>query len=85
MPKAGIIYNDVKPIASSVAIELKDKLTAAGWDVYITASIGGILGYSQPDSPVLHTPIEGLTPPGFDSDMKFAVVLGGGWNCVSSS
>jgi NAD+ kinase len=85
VPKAGIIYNDVKPIASSVAIELKDKLTAAGWDVYITASIGGILGYSQPDSPVLHTPIEGLTPPGFDSDMKFAVVLGGDGTVLAAS
>jgi len=85
VPKAGIIYNDVKPIASSVAIELKDKLTAAGWDVYITASIGGILGYSQPDSPVLHTPIEGLTPPGFDSDMKFALVLGGYGTVLAAS
>ena len=77
MPKAGIIYNDVKPIASRVAIELKDKLTAAGWDVCMTTGVGGILGYSNPESPVCHTPIDGLTPPGFDSEMKFAVVLGG--------
>jgi NAD+ kinase len=77
VPKAGIIYNDVKPIATRTAIELKDHLTAAGWDVCVTASIGGILGYSNPDSPICHTPVEALTPPGFDSDMKFAVVLGG--------
>ena len=77
MPKAGIIYNDVKPIAYSVAIGLKDKLTAAGWDVCMTTGIGGILGYSQPDSPICHTPIDCITPPGFDSDMSFAVVLGG--------
>ncbi|MEA5575523.1 NAD(+) kinase [Anabaena sp. UHCC 0451] len=85
MPKAGIIYNDVKPIAVRVAIELKDQLTAAGWDVYVTASIGGILGYSNPDSPVCHTPIEALTPPGFDSDMAFAVVLGGDGTVLAAS
>lgn len=77
MPKAGIIYNDVKPIAYRVAIGLKDKLTAAGWDVCMATGIGGILGYSTPESPVCHTPIDCITPPGFDSDMSFAVVLGG--------
>ena len=85
MPKAGIIYNDVKPIATTVAMELKNKLTAAGWDVYMTASIGGILGYSQPHSFVCHTPIEGLTPPGFDSSMKFVVVLGGDGTVLAAS
>lgn len=85
MPKAGIIYNDVKPIAGRVAIELKDQLTAAGWDVCMTASIGGILGYSNPDSPVCHTPISGLTPPGFDSNMQFAVVLGGDGTVLAAS
>lgn len=77
MPKAGIIYNDVKPIATRYAIGLKDKLTAAGWDVCMTTGIGGILGYSTPESPVCHTPIDCITPPGFDSDMSFGVVLGG--------
>ena len=85
MPKAGIIYNDVKPIASRVAMELQDKLTAAGWDVYVTAGIGGMLGYSTPESPVCHTPIEGLTPPGFDSEMKFVVVLGGDGTVLAAS
>lgn len=77
MRKAGIIYNDIKPIASRVAIELKDKLTAAGWDVVMTTGAGGILGYSTPEKPVCHTPIDRLTPPGFDSEMDFAIVLGG--------
>ncbi|MBW4611568.1 MAG: NAD(+) kinase [Hassallia sp. WJT32-NPBG1] len=85
MPKAGIIYNDVKPIASRVAIELQDKLTAAGWDVYVTSGIGGMLGYSTPESPVCHTPIEGLTPPDFDSEMKFVVVLGGDGTVLAAS
>lgn len=85
MPKAGIIYNDVKPIASRVAIEIKDKLTQAGWDVCMTTGEGGILGYSTPESPVCHTPIEGLTPPGFDSDMQFAVVLGGDGTVLAAS
>jgi len=83
VPKAGIIYNDVKPIAGRVAIELKDKLTAAGWNVCVTTGTGGILGYSNPESPVCHTPIENLTPPGFDSDMSFAVVLGGDGTVLS--
>ena len=43
----------------------------------MTTGTGGMLGYSTPDSPVCHTPIEGLTPPGFDSETKFAIVLGG--------
>ena len=77
MPKAGIIYNDIKPIAGRVATELKDKLTVAGWDVVMTTGVGGILGYSTPEKPVCHTPIDCLTPPGFDSEMSFAVVLGG--------
>jgi NAD+ kinase len=85
VPKAGIIYNDVKPIASRVAIELQDKLTAVGWDVCVTAGIGGMLGYSTPESPVCHTPIEGLTPPGFDSEMKFVVVLGGDGTVLAAS
>ncbi|MBW4513520.1 MAG: NAD(+) kinase [Scytonematopsis contorta HA4267-MV1] len=85
MPKAGIIYNDVKPIASRVAVELKEKLTAAGWSVCLTSGVGGMLGYSTPNSPVCHTPIEGLTPPGFDSEMKFAIVLGGDGTVLAAS
>ncbi len=85
MPKAGIIYNDVKPIATRTAIELRDQLTLAGWDICVTASIGGILGYSNPNSPVCHTPIEALTPPGFDPEMEFAVVLGGDGTVLAAS
>ncbi len=51
----------------------------------LTTGIGGMLGYSTPDSPVCHTPIEGLTPPGFDSDMKFALVLGGDGTVLAAS
>jgi NAD+ kinase len=77
VPKAGIIYNDVKPIACRIATELRDKLTSCGWDVCMATGEGGILGYSHPDRPVCHTPIESLAPPGFDADMSFAIVLGG--------
>ncbi len=65
MPKAGIIYNDVKPIACRIATELRDKLTSCGWDVCMATGEGGILGYSHPDRPVCHTAIESLAPPGF--------------------
>jgi NAD+ kinase len=75
--KAGIIYNEIKPVACRIATELKDKLTASGWNVCMTAAGGGILGYSHPDRPVCHTPIESLVPVGFDEEMSFAVVLGG--------
>ena len=84
MPKVGIIYNDVKPIAVRVAHELQDKLTTAGWDVCLASGVGGILGYSTPESPVCHTPINGLTPPGFDSEMSFGVVLGGDGTVLSA-
>lgn len=77
MRKAGIIYNDTKPIACRVAAELKDQLSAAGWDIRMATGNGGILGYSDADRPVCHTPIESLIPPGFDADMAFGVVLGG--------
>lgn len=77
MPKAGIIYNDVKPVACRVAGELKTQLAAAGWEVCMAAGAGGILGYANPHSPICHTPIELLTPPDFDDEMSFAVVLGG--------
>lgn len=84
MPKAGIIYNDVKPIACRVAADLQDKLTTSGWDVRMATGIGGILGYSKPDRPVCHTPIEQLAPPGFDADMQFAIVLGGDGTVLSA-
>jgi NAD+ kinase len=77
VPKAGIIYNDIKPIACKVAADLRDKIEARGWDVVMETSSGGILGYSQPDRPVCHTAIEQLTPANFDKETQFAIVLGG--------
>lgn len=84
MPKVGIIYNDEKPVALRVAHELEHKLTAVGWDVCMATGVGGILGYATPESPAYLTPIECLTPPGFDSEMSFAVVLGGDGTVLSA-
>ncbi|MCT7948818.1 NAD(+) kinase [Ancylothrix sp. C2] len=84
MPKAGIIYNDNKPVACRIAEELKDKLISCGWEVCLTNGMGGILGYSSPDKPICHTPIELLSPPGFDEEMSFAVVLGGDGTVLSA-
>lgn len=84
MPKAGIIYNDTKPVACRIAEEIKDKLNSCGWEACLTTGMGGILGYSSPDKPICHTPIELLSPPGFDSDMSFAVVLGGDGTVLSA-
>lgn len=84
MPKAGIIYNDTKPIACRTADELRDKLISLGWEVCLATGLGGILGYSDPDHPVQHTPIDSLNPPGFDQDMAFAIVLGGDGTVLSA-
>lgn len=83
-PKAGIIYNDNKPIACRVALEWKDKLTDSGWEVVTATGIGGILGYSSPEKPICHTPIEQLVPRGFDRDITFGLVLGGDGTVLSS-
>lgn len=84
MPKAGIIYNDIKPVACRIARELEDKLTAQGWHVYLATGMGGILGYSKPNRPICHTPIEQLAPPGFDQEMAFGLVLGGDGTVLSA-
>jgi NAD+ kinase len=84
VPKAGVIYNDAKPLASRIAAEIKQELTAKGWDVVLATGIGGILGHSRPGRPVCHTPITQLVPPGFDEDMKFAVALGGDGTVLSA-
>ncbi|MGB3403732.1 MAG: NAD(+) kinase [Microcoleaceae cyanobacterium] len=85
MPKAGIIYNDTKPVACRATAELKDKLQASGWEVHTATGIGGILGYSSPNRPLCHTPLDQLAPPGFDSEMKFAIVLGGDGTVLSAA
>jgi NAD+ kinase len=84
VPKLGIIYNDLKPVACRIATELQDKLSASGWEVCMATGLGGILGYSRPDSPICHTPLEKLAPPGFDEQMTFAIVLGGDGTVLSA-
>lgn len=83
-PKAGIVYNDIKPIACKIASEIEEKLTVAGWDVRMATGVGGILEYSTPGSPVGHTRIDRLIPPNFDPDIKFAIVLGGDGTVLSA-
>lgn len=77
MPKAGIIYNDNKPAACRAAEQLRHRLTKKGWEISLATGFGGILGYSQPSSPVCHSRIEQLTPANFDAEMVFGIVLGG--------
>ena len=84
MPKAGIIYNDIKPIACRVAQELQDKLTSQGWEVHLSTGMGGILGCSGLEGPIEHTPIEQVVPPGFDEEMLFAIALGGDGTVLSA-
>lgn len=84
VPKAGIIYNELKPFACRIAAELKDKLHACGWQVCLATGVGGILGYSRPEHPVCFTAIDELIPTGFQ-DVKFAIVLGGDGTVLSAS
>ena len=84
MPKVGIIYNDIKPIACKVALDLQAQFEASGWEVLLETGCGGLLGYSQPDRPICHTRIEQLTPSHFDSDMAFAISLGGDGTVLSA-
>ena len=85
MPKAGIIYNDIKPTACRIARELEEQLTESGWQVKLATGAGGILGYSQPNRPVCHTPIDHLVPPEFDDRMEFTIVLGGDGTVLSAA
>ncbi|NEO56693.1 MAG: NAD(+) kinase [Okeania sp. SIO3B5] len=84
MSKIGIIYNDAKPIACRITNELKDKLTAYGYDIQINSGSGGILGYPSLERPLCHTSIDQLVPSGFTKDMTFGVVLGGDGTVLSA-
>ncbi len=84
MPKVGIIYNNVKPVACRVAEEIRDKLVSHSCTVLMATGMGGILGYSRPDSPICLTPVEQLVPPGFDDSLDFGIVLGGDGTVLSA-
>jgi NAD+ kinase len=85
MPKIGVIYNEIKPIACQVAEKLKHQLESQDHQVYLTTGYAGILGYSYPNRPVCHSPIEQIASAGFDQDMNFAIVLGGDGTVLSAS
>lgn len=84
VPKIGIIYNDNKPLACEIANQVREQFQQEGWDVALASGVGGLLGYSSPDSPVCHTPMNKLIPPGFDKTMKFCLVLGGDGTVLSA-
>ena len=84
MPKVGLIYNDIKPVAKDAARTLRDHLKSLGYEVCMATGAAGILGYSQPGKPICHTPVDSLVPPGFDEDMEFAVVFGGDGTVLSA-
>jgi NAD+ kinase len=77
VPKIGILFNDIKPTACRIAQELEATLTAAGHDVCVRSSHGGLLGYHHGDQLPTPTPTESLIPDGFDDTMSFGIVLGG--------
>ncbi len=84
MPKVGIIYNDIKPVANEAAQQLCERLQRLDHEVCLATGVAGILGYSQAGKPVCHTPVDSLVPPGFDHTMDFAVVFGGDGTVLSA-
>jgi NAD+ kinase len=82
--KAGIVFNDVKPIACKTAQELKQHLETLGWEVVMATGASGILGYSRPEVLACFSEITSLVPPGFDEEMEFAIVLGGDGTVLSA-
>jgi NAD+ kinase len=85
MPKIGIIYNDIKPIACKAAHQIQDQLLSLGWQVVMATGSGGLLGHSKPSRPVCFTPIDQLVPPHFEQDLSFAIVLGGDGTVLSAA
>lgn len=67
-----------------MASKLREQLANRGWEVCITTSFGGILGYSTPGDPVCHTSIEQLIPGDFDQNVAFAIILGGDGTVLSA-
>jgi NAD+ kinase len=84
VPKVGVIYNDIKPVAMEAARRLRTRLEALNYEVCLATGATGILGYSQPGKPMCHTPVESLVPLQFDQDMEFAVVFGGDGTVLSA-
>ena len=64
-------------MACQTATDLQKQLEALGWQVRMATGVGGMLGCSRPGQPVCYSPLDDLIPPGFDAEMKFAIVLGG--------
>lgn len=85
MPKIGVIYNDIKPIACQVAQNLQKDLGEKGYQVILGTGFAGIFGYSLPEHPVCYSPIEYIAPPGFDQEMELAIVLGGDGTVLSAA
>jgi len=77
MPKIGIIYNDIKPIACKTAHQIQDQLLSLGWQVFMATGSGGLLGHSKPSRPVCFTPIDQLVPPPLRARFKFCDRVGG--------
>jgi NAD+ kinase len=75
--KVGIIYNDIKPAALRAVSELAVFLESTGHQVVTAPGWTGILGFPKRLGPLCYTPIDRVTPQGFDQDMAFAIVLGG--------
>jgi NAD+ kinase len=84
VPKVGIIYNDIKPVACKVASQLQEKFIDRGWEVFLATGIGGILEYCNPETPLEQSRIAELIPPSFDRDVSFAIVLGGDGTVLSA-
>lgn len=84
MPKAGIVYNDAKPVACRTAQYLEQQLGDRGYAVLKTSGVRGLLGCANLEDAISLPKIEDLIPPGFNADVEFAIVLGGDGTVLSA-
>ncbi len=83
MPRAGVVFNDSKPVAQQTALMMEEWFKAKGWEAVLTTGQGGLLGYANTDRADF-TPIESLVPLAFKEDIDFVVSLGGDGTVLST-
>ncbi len=83
MPRAGVVFNDSKPVAQQTALMMEEWFKAKGWEAVLTTGQGGLLGYATTDRADF-TPIESLVPLSFKEDIDFVVSLGGDGTVLST-
>jgi len=85
VPRVGLIVNDGKELAVETAKTFQKKLEDSGFEVIRVSSVGGLLGFANPDQYMSSQGYNSCIPDGFDSSILFAVVLGGDGTVLSAA